>query len=151
VPTVTPFSRCATPVTRVKRKAQRNGAEQDATAQRSSTGLALTRANRDTDATAAAAGENDASVPIRLLIPTPAQRVSRIRAERMFLQPTAYPALLATGIAFGCNKDLYLTCRGPRRTPPFMFRNKQIWYYENEIDLVDKLTTITALHRRMVL
>jgi hypothetical protein len=44
-------------------------------------GLALTPANRDTDGTAAAAGENDASVPIRLLILSPGQRVSRIRAE----------------------------------------------------------------------
>jgi TIR domain len=63
----------------------------------------------------------------------------------------ALNSCIEAGIALGCNKDLYLTCRGPRRTPPFMFRNKQIWYYENEIDLVAKLRQIAALHRRMVL
>jgi hypothetical protein len=41
-------------------------------------GAMANRANRDTDATAAAAGENDASVTIRLLISTPVQRVSLI-------------------------------------------------------------------------
>jgi len=61
---------------------------QDAIAQRSSPVLVSTRANRHTleHAAAAPAGENDASVPIRLLIPTPAQRVSPIGAETDVLQ-----------------------------------------------------------------
>jgi hypothetical protein len=51
---------------------------QDAIAQRSSRGLVSPGANRShvEYVAAAPAGENDASVPIRLLIPTPAQRVS---------------------------------------------------------------------------
>jgi hypothetical protein len=63
----------------------------------------------------------------------------------------ALNSCIEAGIALGCNKDLYLTCRGPRRTPPFMFRNKQVWYYEDGVDLVGKLRQMTVPHRRMVL
>jgi hypothetical protein len=63
----------------------------------------------------------------------------------------ALNSCIEAGIALGSNKNLYLTCRAPRRTPPFMFRNKQVWYYEEEVDLVGKLRQIAALHRRMVL
>jgi hypothetical protein len=32
-----------------------------------------------------------------------------------------------------------------------MFRNKQVWYYEDGVDLVGKLRQMTVPHRRMVL
>jgi hypothetical protein len=32
-----------------------------------------------------------------------------------------------------------------------MFRNKQIWFYENELELIGNLCQIAAKHRRMVL
>jgi hypothetical protein len=67
---------------------------QDAIAQRSSPGLASNRANRHTveHAAAAPAGENRASVTIRPLIPTPAQRVRHICAETDVLAADADPS-----------------------------------------------------------
>lgn len=58
---------------------------------------------------------------------------------------------IEAGIALGSNRSLYLTCRGSRRSPPFMFRNKQVWFYEDELELIGKLRQIAARHRRMVL
>jgi hypothetical protein len=58
---------------------------------------------------------------------------------------------IEAGIALGAERPLYLTCRGPRRTPPFMFRNKQVWFYEDDLELIGNLRRIAAAHRRMVL
>lgn len=63
----------------------------------------------------------------------------------------ALNSCIEAGVALGSEKTLYLTCRGPRRTPPFMFRNKQVWFYDNELELIGNLCQIAARHRRMVL
>jgi hypothetical protein len=63
----------------------------------------------------------------------------------------AFNSCIEAGIALGCSKDLYLTCRGPRRSPPFMFRNKQVWFYDNELELVGHLRRIAAIYRRLIL
>jgi hypothetical protein len=65
----------------------------------------------------------------------------------------ALNSCIEAGIALGAGKEkrLYLMCRGERRTPPFMFRNKQIWFYADELGLVGNLRQIAALHRRTVL
>ena len=58
---------------------------------------------------------------------------------------------IEAGIALGGDRTLYLTCHGPRRSPPFMFRNRQVWFYDNGLELVGALRQIAAKHRRMVL
>lgn len=63
----------------------------------------------------------------------------------------ALNSCIEAGVALGCGKPLYLTCRGPRRTPPFMFRNKQVWFYDNDLELIGNLCQIAEKHRRMVL
>jgi hypothetical protein len=63
----------------------------------------------------------------------------------------ALNSCIEAGIALGSDKTLYLTCRAPRRTPPFMFRNRQIWFYEDDLELIGNLRQIAAQHRRMVL
>jgi TIR domain len=65
----------------------------------------------------------------------------------------ALNSCIEAGIALGTGKEnsLYLTCRGERRTPPFMFRNKQVWFYVDELELVGNLRQISASHRRTVL
>lgn len=65
----------------------------------------------------------------------------------------ALNSCIEAGIALGASKEknLYLTCRGQRRTPPFMFRNRQVWFYADELELVGNLRQIAALHRRTVL
>ncbi len=63
----------------------------------------------------------------------------------------AMNSCIEAGIALGSGKTLYLTCRGPRRSPPFMFRNKQIWFYDDDLELIGNLRQIASLHRRMVI
>jgi hypothetical protein len=62
----------------------------------------------------------------------------------------ALNSCIEAGIALGSEKALYLTCRMPRRSPPFMFRNKQVWFYEDSLELIGNLRQIAAKHRRMV-
>lgn len=63
----------------------------------------------------------------------------------------AMNSCIEAGIAIGADKALYLTCRAPRRSPPFMFRNRQVWFYQDDLELMGNLRQIAALHRRMVL
>lgn len=63
----------------------------------------------------------------------------------------ALNSCIEAGVALGCEQTLYLTCRGKRRTPPFMFRNKQVWFYEDDLELIGVLRQIAAKHMRMVL
>jgi hypothetical protein len=58
---------------------------------------------------------------------------------------------IEAGIALGAERLLYLTCKGPRRSPPFMFRDKQVWFYNDGLELIGILNRIAASHRRMVL
>ncbi len=63
----------------------------------------------------------------------------------------AMNSCIEAGIAIGAEKTLYLTCRAPRRSPPFMFRNRQVWFYQDDLELMGNLRQIASLHRRMVL
>jgi len=65
----------------------------------------------------------------------------------------ALNSCIEAGIAMGTGKadNLYLTCAAPRRSPPFMFRNRQIWFYADELELIGNLRQIAMRHRRMVL
>lgn len=65
----------------------------------------------------------------------------------------ALNSCIEAGIALGAGraKTLYITCAGPRRSPPFMLRTKQIWYYDDGLELVGALRQIAYAHRRMVL
>jgi hypothetical protein len=58
---------------------------------------------------------------------------------------------IEAGIALGADRSLYLTCRGLRRSPPFMFRNKQVWFYEDDLAMIGVLRQIASENRRMVL
>lgn len=65
----------------------------------------------------------------------------------------ALNSCIEAGIALGAGhaKTLYVTCGGPRRSPPFMLRTRQVWYYEDDLELVGVLRQIAYSHRRMVL
>lgn len=65
----------------------------------------------------------------------------------------ALNSCIEAGIALGAgrSKTLYLTCAGPRRSPPFMLRTKQVRYYDDGLELVGELRQIAYAHRRMVL
>ncbi len=64
----------------------------------------------------------------------------------------ALNSCIEAGIALGAGRanTLYITCAGPRRSPPFMLRTRQVWYYDDDLELVGALRQIAYTHRRMV-
>jgi hypothetical protein len=58
---------------------------------------------------------------------------------------------IEAGIARGANTTLYLIAQGPRRRPPFMFRDLQIWYYTEDTELLGKIHTIIHPYRRRII
>jgi hypothetical protein len=63
----------------------------------------------------------------------------------------ALNSCIEAGIALGAGTRLYLTKKGPRRSPPFMFRNIQVWHYDDAVGFAGVLRQISLRHRRLVL
>jgi hypothetical protein len=59
--------------------------------------------------------------------------------------------LIEAGIARGTGKRLHLVARGPRRRPPFMFRDQQVEYYSDDLELLGTFHRITYPYRRRIL
>ncbi len=59
--------------------------------------------------------------------------------------------LIEAGIARGANKQFYLVAREPRRSPPFMFHDHQVWHYADDIQLLGIVHKIVYLYRRRVI
>lgn len=58
---------------------------------------------------------------------------------------------IEAGIAIGARTGLYLVARGPRRSPPFMFRDLQVFYYANESELLAVVHRVLYPYRRRVI
>ncbi|WP_395648038.1 toll/interleukin-1 receptor domain-containing protein [Terricaulis sp.] len=58
---------------------------------------------------------------------------------------------IEAGIALGAGRPTYITCHGARRTPPFMFRDREVLYYQTELELVGIVRRICHEHRRHVM
>jgi hypothetical protein len=58
---------------------------------------------------------------------------------------------IETGIALGAKRPLHLVCHEPRRKPPFMFRDQQVWYYEDDAQLLGIVHKLVFPYRRRVL
>jgi len=63
----------------------------------------------------------------------------------------ALNSCIEAGIAMGAGRQVYLTCAGPDRSPPFMFRSAQVRYYQSELELVGHINWFCSRHRRLVL
>ena len=59
--------------------------------------------------------------------------------------------LIEAGIARGANKKYYLVAKGPRHSPPFMFRDQQVWYYDDDVELIGLIHKLIYPYRRRVL
>ncbi len=55
---------------------------------------------------------------------------------------------IEAGIAIGANVPVHLLSEGERRKPPFMFRDRQIWHYENDVDLIGLVHKLVLPYRR---
>lgn len=58
---------------------------------------------------------------------------------------------IEAGIARGAGRDLYLVAIEPRQKPPFIFRDMQVWFYSNDLELLGILYRIAYPYRRRVL
>jgi len=58
---------------------------------------------------------------------------------------------IETGIGIGANTRFHLTAKEPRRRPPFMFRDQQVWYYKDDIDLIGLTFKLIYPYRRRVI
>jgi hypothetical protein len=58
---------------------------------------------------------------------------------------------IEAGIARGANARLHLVCKGPRRDPPFMFGDQQVWFYEDDTELLGIVHRLLHPYRRRVL
>lgn len=58
---------------------------------------------------------------------------------------------IEAGIARGAGTRFHLAARAPRRRPPFMFRDQQVWHYADDIELFGRIHRIAYPYRRRVL
>ena len=58
---------------------------------------------------------------------------------------------IEAGIARGAQRRLYLIAQGPRRRPPFMFRDQEVSYYANDTELIGHVHRLIYPHRRRIL
>lgn len=57
---------------------------------------------------------------------------------------------IEAGIARGAGVPYELVCKGPRRSPPFIFRDKQVFFYETAIELVGVVRKLVLDLRRVI-
>jgi len=58
---------------------------------------------------------------------------------------------IEAGIACGAKRPLHLISSGPRRSPAFLFRDQQIWYYSSDIEILGKIHAIVFPYRRRII
>ena len=58
---------------------------------------------------------------------------------------------IEAGIAIGANVPLNLLSGGERHKPPFMFRDRQIWHYQDDLDLLGTIHKLVLPYRRHIL
>lgn len=57
---------------------------------------------------------------------------------------------IEASIARGAGQRFHLVACEPRRRPPFIFRDQQVWYYANDIELLALIHRIAYPYRRRV-
>ena len=58
---------------------------------------------------------------------------------------------IEAGIALGAKRNLHLVACGPRHKPPFMFRDQQVWYYNNDVELLGIVHNLVRPYRRRII
>ena len=57
---------------------------------------------------------------------------------------------IEAGVAIGANIPLNLLSGDERHKPPFMFRDRQIWHYQNDLDLLGIVHKLVAPYRKFI-
>jgi len=58
---------------------------------------------------------------------------------------------IEVGIARGAGCNYHLIAKKPRKSPPFMFRDQQVWFYDDEVELLGVIHKILFPYRRRVM
>lgn len=58
---------------------------------------------------------------------------------------------IEAGVAIGSNVPINLLSGDERHKPPFMFRDRQIWHYQNDLDLLGMIHKLVAPYRKFVI
>jgi len=59
--------------------------------------------------------------------------------------------MIEAGIARGANVETLLVSGDARHDPPFMFRDQQIFYYGDDLDMYGKINRLILPYRRRVI
>lgn len=79
------------------------------------------------------------------------QRISNAFIVISDISEQRFNTCIEAGIARGAKRTLYLVAKGKRTTPPFMFRDMEVAYYDDECDLLAIIHKILFPHKRRVL
>lgn len=58
---------------------------------------------------------------------------------------------IEAGVAIGANVPLNLLSGDERHKPPFMFRDRQVWHYQDDLDLIGIIHKLVLPYRRYIL
>ena len=82
------------------------------------------------------------------------QIIDRIRSSYVMIADITderFNTCIEAGIARGAGVDLYLVAKNKRHTPPFMFRDMNVLYYNDECELLAIIHRVLRPYRRKVL
>lgn len=82
------------------------------------------------------------------------QIINRIKTSYVMIADITderFNTCIEAGIARGAGIDLYLVAKKPRHTPPFMFRDMNVHYYEDDCELLAIIHKVLRPYRRKVL
>lgn len=84
------------------------------------------------------------------------QIVDRIRKSYVMIADISnhngrFNTCIEAGIARGADRELYLVAQGERHAPPFMFRDMNVRYYDDNIELLSIVHKILRPYRRQIL
>lgn len=84
------------------------------------------------------------------------QIVDRIRSAYVMIADISnrngrYNTCIEAGIARGADRELYLVAQGERHTPLFMFRDMNVRYYNNVVELMAIVHKILRPYRRKII
>ena len=80
--------------------------------------------------------------------------INRIVNSRMMVADISKENLntcIEAGIAIGANVPVHLISEDERHKPPFMFRDRQIWHYQNDLDLLGIVHKLVLPYRRLTI
>lgn len=80
-----------------------------------------------------------------------AKRISRAAFLIIDISEDNLNTCIEAGMAVGAGTRFHLVARKPRRRPPFMFRDQQVWYYGDDVELLGIVHRIAHPYRRRVL